>query len=141
MKRKNFFEKIIFHTQRILFEKFALPKKQGENISKIILKKYLPVNPIIIDCGAHDGHDTVLLLKTLKGTIHAFEPVLNIYNRLVKRTAPDKNIHCYNIALSNETGMQDFYISEGDSDGSSSLLPPKDHLRDHPDTIFEKNFR
>ena len=30
----------------------------------------------------------------------------------------------------------DFYMSEGASDASSSLLEPKDHLADHPDTVF-----
>jgi tRNA isopentenyl-2-thiomethyl-A-37 hydroxylase MiaE len=33
------------------------------------------------------------------------------------------------------------YVSGGVSDGSSSLLPPKDHLADHPDVTFEKKIR
>ena len=40
------------------------------------------------------------------------------------------------MALSNQTGYADFYISEGASDGSSSLLKPKAHLKYHPDVHF-----
>lgn len=31
------------------------------------------------------------------------------------------------------------FISSGASDASSSLLPPKEHLIEHPDILFEKN--
>jgi FkbM family methyltransferase len=49
------------------------------------------------------------------------------------------NVTCYQIALSNQNGEQTFYVSEGGSDGSSSLLEPKDHLTDHPDTFFNSH--
>lgn len=32
----------------------------------------------------------------------------------------------------------DFYVSEGASDASSSLLEPMEHLNDHPTTFFKK---
>jgi FkbM family methyltransferase len=98
----------------------------------------LPKNPIIIDCGAHDGADTVQLASVFKGQVHAFEPVNTIFKRLQIRTKSFSNIHCYEIALSDTNGKQNFYLSEGESDGSSSLLEPKDHLKDHPDTFFNE---
>jgi FkbM family methyltransferase len=128
----------VFHLKRILFEKFAIPKVRNENISKVSFKKYLPKNPIIIDCGAHDGADTVQLAKTFKGTVHAFEPVDAIFKRLQNRAKNFANVFCYQIALSDTNGTQKFYVSEGESDGSSSLLEPQDHLKDHPDTYFNE---
>jgi FkbM family methyltransferase len=130
--------KIRYHFQTFLFENFAIPRIQNEKISKIILKKYLPTNPVIIDCGAHDGADSVALAKLFKGaTIHAFEPVKDLYTRLKENTRYFKNIITYPIALADVDGEMDFYISAGASDASSSLLEPEDHLTDHPDTFFK----
>jgi FkbM family methyltransferase len=119
-----------------MFQKFGYPAVKQDKISKSILKKYLPANPVIIDCGAHDGIDSVELAKVLGGQVHAFEPVNNLFDRLKKRTKDFPAIHCHNLALSNENGTAFFYISEGNSDASSSLLEPQDHLLDHPDTSF-----
>jgi FkbM family methyltransferase len=129
--------KVKYHLQRFLFENYAYPHVINEKISKAVLKKYLPVNPVIIDCGAHDGADSVELAKLFKkATIHSFEPVDELYLRLVNNTKPYHNINCYPIALADKNGNMDFYISTGRSDASSSLLEPKDHLMDHPDTFF-----
>src|SRR5450631_2547825 len=82
-----------------LFQKFGYPTVKQDKISKSILKKYLPPNPIIIDCGAHDGIDSVELVKVLGGQVHAFEPVNNLFERLKKRTKNFSHIHCHNLAL------------------------------------------
>ena len=133
----KFISKVKYHLERFLFEKYAIPKVKNERISKIILKKYLPANPVIIDCGAHDGSDSVELAKLFKiATIHSFEPVDALYAKLMKNAKPYKNITCYPIALANSNGAMDLYISEGASDASSSLLEPMEHLKDHPDTFF-----
>jgi FkbM family methyltransferase len=124
-----------------LFHHFAIPRSKEGVISKAVVKKYLPAKPVIIDCGAHDGGDTVELADILKGEVHAFEPVAEIYDRLLKYTANCKNVHCYQVALSNKDGVQDFYLSEGEfemSDMSSSLMEPKEHLVDHPGIQFKK---
>lgn len=119
-----------------LFQSSGFPKIKREDISKSVLKKYLPPNPVIIDCGAHDGTDSVELARILKGTIHAFEPVNEIFERLKKNTGSYNNIRRYQLALSDRNGTQQFFVSEGGSDASSSLLEPQDHLLDHPDTKF-----
>ncbi len=135
-----FINKIQFHLRRIAFEKYGIPKVINEKISKSILKKYLPAHPVIIDCGAHDGSDSIALAKLFKkGIIHSFEPVENLFVRLKKNTQPYPNIKCYKIALSDQNGVQNFFISEGASDASSSLLEPLAHLKDHPDTFFKTN--
>jgi len=134
---RRFFKSAIYHIRRILFEKLGLPKVSNERISKIVLKKYLPANSVIVDCGAHDGADTIELARVFKeGIIHAFEPVEKLFHRMKNRGNPNKNIHYYQLALADKTGTMDFYISEGASDGSSSLLEPASHLKDHPDTFF-----
>lgn len=126
-----------YHFRRILFDKFALPKIVNEKISKIVLKKYLPTNPVIIDCGAHDGADTVQLARLFEnGTVHAFEPIEELFTKLKSRNNPNKNIKYYQLALADKNGKMDFYVSEGASDASSSLMEPVAHLVDHPDTTF-----
>jgi FkbM family methyltransferase len=135
----TFFWKLQYHTKRVLFEQFGLPPVVNENISKAVLKKYLPHNPVIIDCGAHDGSDSAGLAKQFShGTVHAFEPVPGLYNRLIQNALNFANIRCYNIALADQNGILNFNLSEGGSDASSSLLEPKEHLNYHPDTFFSK---
>jgi FkbM family methyltransferase len=135
---KKIIRGIRFRIKRMLFERFGIPKVQKMDISKAVLKCYLPKNPIIVDCGAHDGTDSVSLCKMLKGRVHSFEPVDEVYNRLKTNTANYKAISTYKLALSNENGLAEFYVSEGESDGSSSLLPPLQHLIDHPRTLFNR---
>lgn len=121
-----------------VFQRLGFPRIEKEQISKSFIKKFLPKSPVIIDCGAHDGSDSVELAKILKGRVHSFEPVEVIFKRLKQKTSGNSNILCYPYALSDSTGTQHFYVSEGQSDASSSLLKPKEHLADHPDTFFKE---
>ena len=127
-----------YRVKQLFFEKFAMPNVIFDKISKSILKKYLPPNPVILDCGAHDGTDTAQLAKMFsKGIVYAFEPVDALYQKLKKVSLSSSNIKCFQLALADIDGTMDFYVSEGSSDASSSLLQPKDHLTDHPDTFFK----
>jgi FkbM family methyltransferase len=132
------FKKINNRIHNILFREYGIPKSRNGSISKAVVKKYLPANPVMIDCGAHDGSDSMELARLFKGEVHAFEPLDDIFIRLVNNAKQYKNIHCYKIALSNEDGINDFYISEGGSNMSSSLLEPQQHLIDHPDVYFKE---
>lgn len=99
---------------------------------------YLPDNPIIIEAGAFDGTDTKRIAQQWPhATIHAFEPVPELYTVLVHNTAAIGNIHCYGLALSNTQGTASFYISEkphkpGIPSQAGSLLPPKERLKHSP---------
>ena len=107
-------------------------------IPKKYFKSFLPENPIILEAGAHKGSDTVELAKIWpEGTIHAFEPVPQLYKKLKKHTRNYKNILCYPLALGDTTGLYKMYISTGASDASSSLLPPKDLLSIFPSIYFD----
>jgi len=113
---------------------------QKEVISKKIIAQYIPKNPVIVEAGAHIGVDTEQFARRFpKGKIFAFEPVPNLFLRLSENMQPYKNVDCIPTALSNEVGESVMYVSGGVSDGSSSLLPPKDHLIDHPDTTFDES--
>jgi len=105
---------------------------------KEYLKLYLPSNPVLLDCGAHDGFDSLELVKALGGTLHAVEAVPEVYEKLVKNTRGEPRIKCYNLALGNSNGKINFYVSGGNAGASSSILAPKDHLADHPDITFEQ---
>jgi FkbM family methyltransferase len=119
-----------------------MKKMKGENkkeaIPKSLIATYLPSNPTIVEAGAHIGVDTAQMSKLWpKGTIHAFEPIPELFSQLQRNTSKRKNVCCYPMALGNQTGTAKIFVSSGRSDASSSLLPPKEHLTYHPDILFE----
>lgn len=120
----------------ILFERLGVPTVRGEKISKSVLRKHLPKCPVIVDCGAHDGADSVLLASIYNATVYAFEPIPQIFSRLLQRAKKEPRIYPQNMALGRLNGEHQMYVSAGTSDASSSLLPPKEHLKDHPEVIF-----
>ncbi|MGD0338465.1 MAG: FkbM family methyltransferase [Bacteroidota bacterium] len=108
-------------------------------ISKTEIAKFLPSNPIIIEAGAYIGNDTKTMSRQWPdGFIHAFEPVPSIYSKLVRNVRRCNNVRCYPIALAKESGLVQIFISDGESTASSSLLRPKEHLKYHPKTVFQK---
>lgn len=93
---------------------------------------------IIVEAGAHNGSDTARLSHYFRfGTVHAFEPVPELFSRLVERTRSCRNVRRYNLALGASSGSATLHLSGGTSDGSSSLLRPKKHLDFHPNVTFE----
>lgn len=143
----NIFEKIRLKTSieaRFLLEqKWGLKKPSDPySIPKYLLRKYLPKKPVIIDCGAHVGADSVELAKLFPAaSIHSFEPLPEIFKHLKRNTRKFQNIHCYQMALSNHSGFANMYVSSGISDASSSLLTPTGHRKDHPGVHFENNIQ
>jgi FkbM family methyltransferase len=120
-------------------KKFSKKIVDNEIINKMYIKKFLPACPVIIDAGAHIGADSVEMYRLYKNAqIHAFEPVPAIFTSLKHNVRKYKNIHTWQIALSNMTGRQELNISSGASDASSSLLKPNLHLIDHPDVLFSE---
>lgn len=103
-----------------------------------ILKPLLPNNPIIVEAGAFDGNDTnKMALQWPQGTVHAFEPVPEIYQRLRTNTNAFTNIRYYPCALSDHNGTAHFYISErptrpGIASQAGSLHKPKERLSKSP---------
>ena len=121
-------------------QKWGLSKPSDPySIPKYLLKRFLPENPVIIDCGAHNGSDSVELAKIFpKSTIHSFEPIPELFNSLRYNTRRFANINCYQLALSDKNGKALMNVSGGESDASSSLLIPTGHIIDHPLVHFNK---
>lgn len=121
-----------------LKNRFFYQRSPGE-VPLNIIARYLPAHPIVIEAGAHIGVDSIKIAKRWPGaTIFAFEPVPNVFAQLKKHTRQYKNIKPLPLALGRITGKAEIYISGGRSDGSSSLLRPKEHLTLHPDVTFGK---
>jgi 2-O-methyltransferase len=104
----------------------------------------LPNDPIIVEAGAFNGKDSVLLANFWQqGHVHSFEPVPELYARVVEATKNCNNISTYQVALADKEGATDFYISsfKASSDrpsASSSLLAPTGHLTAWPRIKFKK---
>lgn len=125
--------------RKILDQIAILQQKRSGCINLAYLDQFLPNNPIIIEAGAHTGVDTIKMAKHWpESSIYAFEPVTDVFNKLKSTTQDFPNVKTYRLALGNTIGKQKIYVSEGSSDGSSSLLKPKDHILDHPDVLFNK---
>ena len=73
--------------------------------------------------------------------IYAFEPVPWIFEELKTNTRKRANVLCEMKALGDRDGFSTFFVSSGDSDASSSLLPPKEHLRQHPKVLFSESIQ
>ena len=106
------------------------------------VKTYLPENPIIVEAGAWDGRDSVLMAQFWpQGHIYAFDPVPSHFQSIKKHSAQFRNIYPCGKALSDVNGVATFYLSvhENNPDeisGSSSLLQPKEHLAEDPSVSF-----
>lgn len=100
---------------------------------------YLPPNPTILEAGAHVGLDTLKIAKRWpRAEIHAFEPIPGVFKQLKLNTSAHKNIKNYQVAIGEKDGYAKIYVSSGESDGSSSLLKPKEHLSLHPEVSFSE---
>ncbi|MBA3721239.1 MAG: FkbM family methyltransferase [Parachlamydiaceae bacterium] len=100
------------------------------------VSRHLSEKPVILECGGFNGVDTKFMASFWpKSTIHTFEPVPELFNQLVQRTKSYLNVHPYQIALADYKGKMTFYLANypsGSVSGSSSLLPPKEHLKYDP---------
>lgn len=139
----NFFRKVL--NKLVAEKRYLLEQKWGwvtpqdkYAISKSTLKKFIPANAIIIDCGAHTGGDSLEMARIFPAaTIHAFEPVPEVYMLLEKYTSDIQNIKRHQLALSDKESTASMFVSSGQSDASSSLLTPHAHLDDHPEVFFD----
>ncbi|HEV2916987.1 MAG TPA: FkbM family methyltransferase [Candidatus Babeliales bacterium] len=95
---------------------------------------YLPFDPIIVEAGAFTGSDSIKMVKQWpRATVHAFEPVPELYEQLKHNTQAYTSMHTYQYALSNQNGYAEFYVSEkpdkpGKSSQAGSLHAPKERL-------------
>jgi FkbM family methyltransferase len=107
-------------------------------MDKSYLLNFLGVDSVVLEAGAHIGTDTAELAKLFHaGKIYSFEPVKRIYSQLQQNVAHLPNVEIFNLALDERTGEKEMFISSNDSDCSSSLLEPKEHLTLHPTVHYD----
>jgi FkbM family methyltransferase len=105
--------------------------------------QYLPNNPVIIEAGAYDGAESLVMAqKWPQGFVYTFEPIPYLYANLVKTTIHQPNIFTYPYAVGDKVGRASMYVSESPSapgipSQSSSLLAPKEHLN-YSNVLFKK---
>lgn len=110
--------------------------------NKRYIQQYLPNHAVIVEAGAHIGIDTADMAKRWPdATIHAFEPVPELFAKLTKNTKQYPNVKRYPFALSDTNGYATLHISSGASDEASSLLSPKEHLTILPTVAFKTRLR
>lgn len=109
-----------------------------------LIRKYIPHNPVIVDCGCYDGRDSAVMANYWpKSKVLAFEPVPELYNIAKRLETQYPNILVSQLALGDKDCKMKFYVSEfkqqpGFPSASSSLLPPKEHLEKAPHVVFPK---
>jgi FkbM family methyltransferase len=109
------------------------------NIQHWILRS-LVENCTILEAGVADGSDTLFFAENFPlGKIYGFEPLDNLYLQALAKTKNYKNVTLKKAALSYIDGYEELHISDrfNESWGSSSLLPPKDHLWFHKEITFK----
>lgn len=125
---------VMFATTNCFKEKKIRPFDTEAVLS--ITKKYLPdENLVILNAGTYDGKEIPAMKRFWSNcTIHAFEPVPEIFKILKKKTAKRSNVICYQLALAENNEEKEFFMSHdprnpGKPAMSGSLLEPKEHLK------------
>ena len=105
------------------------------DLYKIVNKYNIDIKGVI-HIGAHLGQEYSMYNKMNISYMVFFEPQKNIFNQLLNNIKQTKNIKLYNIALGNHTGTIKMYI-DSYKQQSSSLLKPKEHLKQYPHIEFK----
>jgi FkbM family methyltransferase len=119
-----------------------------------LLSMFNQLDPIVIlDIGCNDAIHTIKYSRLFpNATIHAFEPIDSNVEKMksnIKEFGIESKVVIHSIALSDENGTADFYLSSGQppnvgsdydyGDKSSSLFEPKLHTDFHPWCKFTKS--
>lgn len=84
---------------------------------------FSPPKNILVDVGASGFPNSAFGYTNSKtNEIHLFDPHPDFYSELKSRYGHLENFHIYNLALSNQTGTLDFYMTK--KQNCSSLLEP-----------------
>jgi FkbM family methyltransferase len=108
----NLIYKLKFYTLYIfVYDVFKLIKEHDDIIK---YKSLISNGNIVVDGGANVGFYTILFSKLVgdNGKVIAFEPDINNYEVLKKRTAHLKNVQIIDAALSDHTGNLDLFLSD-----------------------------
>ena len=117
-----------------IFNKLDAKKFSFENIME-----FLPENPVVLECGAWNGRDTLKMSKLWpKGTIHAIEGSPPVYLSLVDKVRDLENVKTYPFALGWDDGTVPFDVSTSFDKAQGSILPPSKSMWPWPHVKFNK---
>tara|TARA_Y100000816_G_scaffold291391_1_gene282602 strand:+ start:276 stop:1043 length:768 start_codon:yes stop_codon:yes gene_type:complete len=100
-----------------LFELFGLEiKRKNREIINLsfdeIYKNKIRENPVIFDVGANQGQSIERFKKIFaEPTIHAFEPIKDEYDKLLKKYCDQKNIILNNYAIGESNREQNLFVT------------------------------
>lgn len=118
----------------------VIDKIEEKEINKLFFKELIPEDAKILEAGAHIGRDTIKFAKIWpNGKIYSFEPVPELFERLKENTQNYSNVNTFNLALSNNIGKVQCYISSGRSTALSSLKEPIKDVGLNSQTDFSKS--
>jgi len=84
-----------------------------KHLALAYIKPLIPNNPIIVEAGAFDGTETRRMANLWpQATIHVFEPVPEIFERLVCNTSNLPHVQHYRYALSDSDGTAEFNCAQ-----------------------------
>lgn len=113
------------------------------------LRENLPDIPVILEIGAHHAEDSENFLKFRpNASVVAFEAdprcIQQIKNKRIGQFSSAPMFTLVEKAVSDNIGVTNWYSSTGmggDWDHSSSILPPKEHLRKFPGVYFNQKIQ
>lgn len=96
----------------------------------------------IIHVGAHIGQEHQDYKNTFGESLitHWFEPLPEMYQKLVKNLSHDENAKTYNIALGERQGTTTIYVDNENGGQSSSVLKPAKHKEIFSHIKFDNSF-
>jgi FkbM family methyltransferase len=94
----------------------------GRDDCNDIQRTGIPIR-MILDVGAHIGESALKFNRAFPdATIHSFEPVAHTFELLRQSVSDHPNIHCHQLAMSDQAGTAAIYLTSYSS--SSSLVRP-----------------
>jgi FkbM family methyltransferase len=105
-------------------------------LNKLISEFNLKINGVL-HIGANDGDEFNDYYNAGIKNMIFFEPLKDVYNKLIQNIIMTDNIKSYNIALGNMTGEIDMYVETFNKGMSSSILKPELHLTQYPHIKFD----
>ena len=106
--------------------------------NKELIRKYDFKPKAIGYIGANEGQEIPEMLEHFPScTIYCFEPQKIPFRSLNKKFGKNPNIFVYNFGLGSENKKLKIFTNNNNSNMSSSILEPKEHLKYHQNVTFE----
>jgi FkbM family methyltransferase len=111
-----------------------------ENFLTLHYSKFLKEGDAVLDIGANEGEHTVNFLSLVgkDGIVMAFEPLPEMYQKLIYRFKSNSNFYCFEVALGSENKTSTF-VKARHSSGHLAESGIKERIYNDPENmILEK---